>query len=73
MKCYLGAVNGLDLQKKLRGRIYSCKMYDQNEVLVRDYVPCYRKSDGKSGMYDLVNDVFYSSATNTDFNLGPDV
>ena len=73
MRCYLGATYGLDMNKKFRGNIYSCQMYDENEVLIRDFVPCYRKNDNKSGMYDLVNDVFYTSATSTDFDVGPDV
>ena len=73
MSCYLGATYGLDMNKKFCGNIYSCQMYDENEVLVRDFVPCYRKADNKSGMYDLVNDVFYTSATSTDFDVGPDV
>lgn len=45
-------------------KIYSCKMYYEGE-LVRDFVPCYRNSDNKVGMYDLVNDVFYTNPTNT--------
>lgn len=42
-------------------KIYSAKIY-QNDQLIRDFVPCYRKSDGEIGMYDLVNDAFYSNA-----------
>jgi hypothetical protein len=38
-------------------RIYSCLIYD-NGVKVRDYIPC-TSPDGVSGLYDLVNDVFY--------------
>jgi len=73
MECYLGATNGLSLSSKLRGNIYSCKIYDENEVLVRDFVPCYRKADNKTGLYDLVNDAFYTSETGTDFGKGSDV
>ena len=40
------------------GRCYSCKLYDDG-TLIRDLIPCYRNSDNKAGMYDLVNDVFY--------------
>lgn len=29
-----------------------CRIY-QNDILVRDFVPCYRISDGAIGMYDL--------------------
>lgn len=37
--------------------IYSFKIYD-DETLALDLIPCYRKSDNKQGMYDLVNDTF---------------
>jgi len=55
-----------------RGRNYGyarfkeIKMYDGDE-LVRDLVPCYRKSDNKPGMFDIVNKNFYSSKTSSDF------
>jgi hypothetical protein len=45
----------------LHGRLYSCQIYD-NGTLIRDLVPCTRDSDSKVGVYDIVNDVFYSSA-----------
>ena len=49
--------------------VYSCKIYD-GEVLARDFVPCYRKSDAVAGMYDLVNDVFYTNQGNGEFIIG---
>lgn len=41
----------------LYGRLYYCKIY-KSGVLVRDYVPCYRDSDGVVGLYDKVNGTF---------------
>ena len=41
-----------------------------NGVKVRDLVPCYRKADNKPGMYDLVNDVFYTNAGTGEFSYG---
>ena len=38
-----------------------------------DLVPCYRKSDGKIGMYDLVNGVFYTNSGRGTFIKGEDV
>lgn len=38
--------------------IYSCKIYD-NGNLVRNFIPCYRKTDNQVGMYDIVNNLFY--------------
>ena len=45
----------------------------QNNVLIRDMYPCYRKSDNVIGMYDLVNDQFYTNAGTGIFYKGPDV
>ena len=49
-------------------RIYSCKLYDSNHVWLRYFVPCVRTSDGKPGMYDRVNDVFYVNQGTGEFN-----
>ena len=54
------------------GKIYGMKIYE-NEQLVKDFVPCYRKLDSKPGLYDLVNDVFYVNRGTGDFTLGPEV
>lgn len=51
-------------------RIYSLKISDVNGV-TRDYIPCYRISDGVVGLYDLINDTFRYSATSTSFISGP--
>ena len=40
--------------------LYSCQIYD-NDVLVRDYVPCINTS-GEVGLYDLVGKQFYGNA-----------
>ena len=42
-------------------KLYSCKIYDASNVLVRDFVPCVRKSDSVAGLYDMVNMAFYVS------------
>ena len=44
-----------------------------NGTLVRDLVPAKRDSDNKYGMYDLVNDVFYTSPNNINFIGGDPV
>ena len=38
------------------------RIYDSNGVLVRDFHPAVRNSDGVAGMHDVVNDVFYTNA-----------
>lgn len=50
----------------------SCKIYN-NSVLIRDLVPCYRKSDNEPGMYDLVNGTFYTNAGSGTFLIGNEV
>jgi len=53
-------------------RMYSCKIYDGN-VLVKDFAPCVRKSDGAIGMYDKLNDIFYENAGTGVFTRGSNV
>lgn len=51
-------------------KIYYCNIYS-GETLVRQFVPCWRKEDSKAGMYDLVNEVFYTNrGTGADFICG---
>ena len=40
-------------------KLYSAKLYD-GETLGRDFVPAQRDSDGANGLYDLVNNTFYT-------------
>ena len=53
-------------------KLYSCKMYEAS-TLVRDFIPCYRKSDNVIGMYDLVNNQFYTNSWTGTFSKGNDV
>ena len=69
---YIGACNTAgtaDYFSKIL--IYESKIYD-NEILVRDFVPCYRKADYVAGLYDLVNNVFYTNAGSGVFAVGAD-
>lgn len=47
-------------------KMWYCKMWD-GDVLVRDFVPCYRKSDGVAGMYDTVTARFFENAGTGEF------
>lgn len=47
-------------------RIYSCKIWE-DEVLIREFIPCYRNVDNSIGLYDLVNNEFYSNQGNIKF------
>ena len=50
-------------------KIYSCQIYD-SDILVRNFVPCYRISDNAAGLYDLVNGVFYANVGSGTFTVG---
>lgn len=50
-------------------KLYSMKMYE-NGILLRNFVPCYRNSDNEVGLYDLVNDVFYTNQGTGAFEYG---
>ena len=50
-------------------KLYGCRIYDDG-VLVRDYVPCRRKSDSAVGLWDKVHDVFCENAGSGEFLLG---
>lgn len=51
----------------------SMTITDENGDKIRDFVPCYRKSDNVAGLYDLVNGVFYTNAGSGTFIKGEDV
>lgn len=52
--------------------VYEFKVY-QGNVLIQHLVPCYRKSDNKTGMYDLVTKTFLTSPNGNNFAIGEDV
>lgn len=58
--------------KDSTAKYYLCQIWENN-VLVRDFVPCYRKSDNEVGMYDIVGMRFYTNAGVGSLIAGPDV
>ena len=53
--------------------LYSCQIY-KNNILVRDFIPCYRKTDYEPLLYDTVSESFFSSGDSSHPPyLGPDV
>lgn len=42
--------------------VYYCKISNTWWTVLREFVPCYRKSDNVIGMYDLTNNQFYTNA-----------
>lgn len=58
--------NGTPVQGGLGCRIYVMQFYDGN-ALIRNFIPCVRKSDSKPGMYDTVSKTFYTNAGSGEF------
>ena len=54
--------------------IYRCKIWNKTtSELLRDFVPCYRKSDEAIGMYDVVTGTFFTNSGTGTFTKGPNV
>lgn len=54
-------------------KLYLLKIYDSIDKnnIYRDFYPCYRKSDNKTGLYDLVTKNFYPNQNNkNEFEIG---
>jgi len=61
------------LSDRYKGRNIKFFKYNllENNILKFYLIPCYRISDNKPGMYDLVNGAFYTNAGTGEFILGP--
>ena len=53
-------------------RLYSCVFMCDGEKIA-DYIPCYRKSDGEIGLYDLISKSFLTNSGEGEFQKGADV
>lgn len=49
------------------------KYWGKDDNLLRDMIPCYRKSDSAIGMFDLVSQTFFTNAGTGVFTVGEDV
>ena len=67
-----GNINGSTYYSPNGTKIQYLKMW-QDGTLIRDLVPCYRTLDNEIGLYDLVNDVFYTNSGSGSFTKGNDV
>lgn len=55
-----------------KGRFYKNFKIWGKGMLIRNYIPCYRKSDNKAGFYDTVNHTFNPSIGSAEFVAGND-
>ena len=53
-------------------KIYYVKIYEW-ATLVRDFIPCYKKSDNVIGLYDLVGNQFYTNSWTGTFTKWPNI
>ena len=53
-------------------KMYDIKIYDNNNILVRDMIPVRRNSDNAVGMYDRVTNTFFANAGTGTFTAGAD-
>lgn len=53
-------------------KIKKLKIYENN-ILIKNLVPCYRKGDNKIGMYDVINNIFYINQGTRTFLKGNDI
>lgn len=53
--------------------IYSLKLFDDNDNLVADYQPCYRRLDSVAGFYDQVSQTFLTNSGTGTFIVGADI
>ena len=52
-------------------RIYDLKFFDANGTKIKHYIPCYRNSDKKAGMYEIVTGEFLSSPATEQLIIPP--
>lgn len=53
-------------------RMHYFKVINGNETIA-EFIPCYRKAEGKTGMYDIVNNKFCPNSGTGEFILGGEV
>ena len=59
--------------RRLNGKIYYFKLIDKTTgEMVRNLIPCYRKSDDVIGLYDTVTGTFYTNDGTGTFGKGND-
>ena len=61
-----------NVSSKREFKLYSARCSKGHEV-VREYIPCYRKSDGVVGVYEKVTGQFLTSAVDAVFSKGADI
>lgn len=66
---YMFARNWNGVSNRGSERIYSFSIYN-GSTLVRDFIPCYRKSDNVAGMFETVTQSFFTNSGTGSFSVG---
>ena len=66
---YIGSYGG---NYFFQGKVFSCRLYDGDNNLIRNFIPAKRNKDNVIGMYDTVNRVFYTNSGTGTFTAGPE-
>lgn len=72
VNCYVFAINNIGTYGQDYPELSKLKLYRLKTGLIDTY-PCYRQSDNKPGMYDIVSDTFFTNAGTGEFTVGNDV
>lgn len=68
---YIFALNNDGVASDMfKGRLYRFTIEVYLTGIVRDYIPCMRKSDKKLGLYDLITGTFLTNEAGNDFTSG---
>ena len=55
-----------------KGILYEARIMENNEI-IHQYIPCYRKTDGEIGVYDIIDNNFLTNAGSDSFEKGKDI
>ena len=70
---YLFASNENGSRKRdISAKLYYCKVW-KNNILIREFIPCYRKSDNVIWLLDIVNKQFYTNKWSWNFTKWPNI
>lgn len=67
---YLFAINDASLVDNAHMKLFSCKIYE-GEELIRDFVPCYHRIFEYKGLYDKAEGKLYQNLGRGEFSVGP--
>ena len=68
----IGSMSSVATGSTVRKRFYHYFKIKRGNILIRNYIPCYRKSDNLAGFYDTVNYTFNPSIGSVNFVAGND-